>query len=1285
MALFEQTPTTSFGQSKRIPGAFGQAPDLSTSEGLLELARMQGGNIAEAADELAHPERGILSTIGEGFKSAFSEFVNVISTPSHVVAGIISPEVTIAEAVKKDITPSEVLLGKPEENASTMKKVGDWFVRTAIDVLSDPLTYVSFGAAQGIFGLSAAKKITATKELAKQLGIEVGESVALSPTGKTFLEKAINMQINGLKATALKEGAIQELSGKALQEFVQETISSKLNREFVEKSFANLLAIKPQLVETLLDKGGIKFFGKSILSGQRINSAIKLIPGFTYADHLTQPIRNATSALFDTSRTVSGQIPEESVAIMQKWKDISTRQQSEIFERIPKIWKEFGITAQEDDLIRAAVEANKIPADPHLAAVWKVIKGYQKRNLREMWNAGLKVSEIPNYIPHFLVDEEVKAVSSLLPPKQSIKHAMASSVAKFVDVKTGEELIGTPEILKLTPTFRASEIKKIQEHLTQAQKLGKIAIDELNDDIVRLSERVQEYFKGKVSGEFDKILSQIPEKSGMSTKAFFEVLEESIKPLDVEALVSTRAKEAFQLGVKAKKSLENLSEEGLLLLQTKLVEGEQKLPGMLEAVNAALKEAKPTLKKAVSKKALSKEVEDLMTLIKEDALQKGKQIVSANIDKQSMAKFIEAIAQQFRDNPDGVKGILDTIIGKKQKITDVIADLNLEELAAKTDLTNLPESARFFIGEEGKTFERVRATVEDAAKIGINFDRSGISTLIKSSLNVSRGTAMIHMVKEIGEKLGQVKSLAPESWVPVSVKGLKEEAIDFAKFVTGKNGEELVFHPEVAKRLEEFMGAIINDEATNKVLKAFDRVQNLWKASVTSIFPSFHGRNAISNVFLNFLDLGYHALNPATHFTAADLQAKEAKAVNLYVKSLKEGSEGIAAKEEFADLMMKKIFTDSNGYDWTFGELRQVIAGRNVAFTNVITGAADLTKSGAEFVEEIIPEITKDGLSKTKIFAKKALPISQQFVPFQIGRNVGSAIEQQARLVNFITNLKATGDVSLAAQRTKQFLFDYQNLTGFEKMFLRRIIPFYVFTRKNLELQTRALLTTPGRVAAELTALNTLGDVMSGGKLSEEEKKALPDWIKSGIGILKEKKGSTVEILGSLGTPIEQPFQAFQPNQLLGSISPIFRVPVEQMSGYSFFQGKALSDVTNAAAFKNAPKFIKDFIGFTELKGKKSDGTPFNWYVSLRPERMNLLLNLPPTSRVFSSLKQMQAQDVSTQAKTMQSLIGTKVFSFDLEREAAKREKELRTKLEDLLNKAGVIAKFNRTFIPKEK
>ena len=79
---------------------FGKQADINTSEGLLNLAKMQGGAIAESAEDIVHPRKSLLSRISTGFKESFSTFVDIISTPSEIVAGLLDPDTTVSQAIK---------------------------------------------------------------------------------------------------------------------------------------------------------------------------------------------------------------------------------------------------------------------------------------------------------------------------------------------------------------------------------------------------------------------------------------------------------------------------------------------------------------------------------------------------------------------------------------------------------------------------------------------------------------------------------------------------------------------------------------------------------------------------------------------------------------------------------------------------------------------------------------------------------------------------------------------------------------------------------------------------------------------------------------------------------------------------------------------------------------------------------------------------------------------------------------------------------------------------------
>lgn len=1287
-------------------GGFGKT-DLNDVGTLLQLAQSQGGALGQVANELLHPTTSILSTIGNGFKKAFGTFVDIISVPSEIVAGALSSKYSIPEAVAQKLKPSDVLFGELDSDSTTMQKVGSFVVRTATDILLDPLTYVTFGASQGIAGLTGATKITAGENLATFLGKEgagltgdalaqfiakkSGSAVALSAEGADIFKylKGVENQSLGLtKMLGFKAGNSEafELAGKELKMLLESTIDSPLNPDLAKKALSNMLEKNPGLAETILDKGGIKFFGKSILSGQRIQSAITMIPGMTALDHMTAPYRLGIESLFNPKLVKEGgvwqRIPEELGELETKARNLAASLKDERGKKLVDIIKSNNLTPTQGEFLRAAIEADKLPVGEELANAFMQAKGYNAEELAFLRESGFTVTKLDNHVPRILLDEKASNLAVVLPPKAKAGATFERGIANYVNVETGVGKIGSPETLGLTKHVTADEVKNIISKTTQILEKKGASVEKFQKEIGDLSVFVNDFFQGKVTKEFEARIAGMPIADQENVRQFMNVMKGEMGTIDVEKLASGFAQKTMKEGVKVPadefaQAIGGLSEDAVKTLKEKIAKGESWMGMDMDILNDALKNSvgkKPTQLK-IPGITTSQELTDLAKKLKLESSAKRFAFASGNIDRNALAGFVKGLKEQMEKDPTGIKKALESIIGKKQEITDLLSEMELAKTAMKTDIASLPEAANFFKNEHGEIFKRVQASIAemDAAGFDHNFDPNLFTALAARTMdNVNAGVGRQY-IHNVIERFGKPASEASQGWRRIDLSAVSEEAAK-ALNVMGKSGEEMYFHPAVAKRVESFIGSVIKDDATNDFLKAFDSLQNMWKASVTSVFPAFHGRNAISNVFQNFLDLGLHAINPATHGMSTSLVYADRRLATLETVAAGVGEKALAAREEIQDMMSKKIFTDVTGFDWTLGELRTTMRRNGIAFTGRSIGPGDL-QAGKSGLESALFEVEKSVKEKAVDLVKK---------PFEVGSAIGTAVEEQARVLNFITNLRKTGDVGMAVQRTKQFLFDYQNLTKFEKTFMRRVIPFYTFTRKNIELQARTLLSTPGRISSEITGLSNLGDIFAGGQLSEEDKAKLPDWINSGISILAKKNGNAINVIGSLGTPIEQPFSALQPNQFFGAFSPILRLPFEQLTGYNIFSGKFLSDMTDATGYKHAPKVVQDFIGYTEVQTKDKKGNTNTMYVSLRPERMNLINNLPPTTRVLTSLRQIENENVTDGNKIMQQLMGVRVYSFDLEQEAQQRENEMKRKLQDLLTKAKVTARMNRVFIPKE-
>ena len=255
---------------------------------------------------------------------------------------------------------------------------------------------------------------------------------------------------------------------------------------------------------------------------------------------------------------------------------------------------------------------------------------------------------------------------------------------------------------------------------------------------------------------------------------------------------------------------------------------------------------------------------------------------------------------------------------------------------------------------------------------------------------------------------------------------------------------------------------------------------------------------------------------------------------------------------------------------------------------------------------------------------------------------------------------------------------DYSNLTPFEQNIAKRVIPFYGFMKQNLVNQLNTFSKSPGTLVNQQTFLKDLGKSLSDKGMTEEDWNALPDWMKTGMSIAMGKNGNNVDILTGFGdtTSAVNDFIGSNPQEtvkkLLSSSNPLVKMPIELGTGQNLFTGKSIQDSTDASRYKDYPEAVKNFIGYKELKGTKSDGTQYTTYKA-DPDKIYMLENLPFLSPANTMVKRID--DTLQDPKYLINLLsGGRIYSKDLVRESAAREKELKNKLNTNLENMGLVS-----------
>lgn len=507
------------------------------------------------------------------------------------------------------------------------------------------------------------------------------------------------------------------------------------------------------------------------------------------------------------------------------------------------------------------------------------------------------------------------------------------------------------------------------------------------------------------------------------------------------------------------------------------------------------------------------------------------------------------------------------------------------------------------------------------------------------------------VVKDIGKKFASEEEARLAGYVPLREKGQFGTVLGYvpekdAKFV------QQTFNPEFG--------------ALDKIAKVtgFDWATNQWKAAVTKYFPAFHLRNYVSGIEQNFQTVGKDAFDPRLHMDAVKLIANRAG---------KRASEAITlGKRTFKTSQLAKAYEDRFGRgDWKH--------------------VADIGESIWKERNLSLPSRAMRGLGKANL-------------PGRLADHVGDFVETNQKMVAYLASLRQGKSIPEALKIAEQAGFDYSRITPFERNIMKRIIPFYSYTRKNLELQAKTLLQSPGRTAAVGKATDALSTGFSGAPASPEEQASLPAFVQQGLNIRTgetDKYGRPL-YLGSLGTAPEAAAQQFSGNPIYKTIAqsnPILKFLFEKNTGINTFRSVGggqvdIADVKNADKYADAPSLIKKFLGLRKTDKKtyangKAVGTRVGYEAD--PTRLHILESLP-TSRLLTTYlaakdaigKGQNVQGLTKKQQIMNLVLGGKYYAVDPEEAKYYKDKQTIKDLTSLLENSGTIRTFSTPYIPKK-
>ena len=388
-------------------------------------------------------------------------------------------------------------------------------------------------------------------------------------------------------------------------------------------------------------------------------------------------------------------------------------------------------------------------------------------------------------------------------------------------------------------------------------------------------------------------------------------------------------------------------------------------------------------------------------------------------------------------------------------------------------------------------------------------------------------------------------------------------------------------------------------------LKLYDKFTNVWKKMATTSV-GFHVRNAFGNAFQMYLDVGAEALNP---------------------KWLQIANE---VGKDSAEVLFKSV----DGVEYT---------GKMVNDLFKQVGLDDVTQLSTEFNKARKGNITIDelinGVTKPKTNPIEAI--------FNTSQKVGDNIEKLAKRQQFSILLERGYSPLEAKQHVDKFLFDYSDLTDFETDFMKRIIPFYTFAKKNMELQIDTLLHNPTPVKNARRILDNQRKV----NVSKEEEQLIKD----------NDKDKIITDFGGKKRTISTNLPWIQDVNPLGSLNPIIKTPLELATNKNFTFGNDIEQyggqVKEASPIEG---LLGGILGQTEIG---EDGTKY-----INAKAKHLITNALPSVRTMDR----SFENVTSDDKLggLMALLGLGGQEFNVDKRTSYEVREYKELLENLEKKA---------------
>jgi len=484
--------------------------------------------------------------------------------------------------------------------------------------------------------------------------------------------------------------------------------------------------------------------------------------------------------------------------------------------------------------------------------------------------------------------------------------------------------------------------------------------------------------------------------------------------------------------------------------------------------------------------------------------------------------------------------------------------------------------------------------------------------------------------------------------------------------------------PELVQAAKSVFRVYEQPEWANAVTKTLDWANKWFKPSVTMVKPAFWVRNHTSGQYANLVS-GYIE-NPGD--------------IAQYMNAYKQAMQLWKSQDQnfMRELQVEGILGLDSTWDATKDSIISGMPKRSPYPDSPLNFGQTYQEVGAKMAESPMPS------NPTMAFLAKATQKPRQVgAAYMASNSKANTVVEYANRASMYLYLKSKGfDPEQAAKAVTAIHYDYGGaaLSPFENSVMKRIVPFYVFSRNNLPWTIERLLEKPG---------GGLSQTIQGLARAHDDEDLSPEYISETASIptkgLPLIGGSfndgTQRFLTGVGLGFEDPAQFAVPSlksaglEAVSRANPLVRAPLEYLFGQSTFQkgprggreledldpllGRTLANIGNITGLRESKAPVK-YPGSGLLEHVISNspvggvGTAIRTITDPRKGAGSKVANLATGLRLTDVSPASQDQELRRRIQQVERQLGAKSFSTtyfpgDVKDEMGEKEKKEAAKL----------------------